>query len=159
MLTRGMMSSDKDCWETPQSLYDQLDELFHFTLDPCSTHENAKCAKHYTKEDDGLSLSWKGETVFCNPPYGNASKRWIAKCAEESRHATVVALLPARTDTKAFHEHIYMKPSVHVLFLRGRLKFELGGVSQGPAPFPSMLVSFGELTEEQSLFMSGACEE
>ena len=131
-----MMSSDKDYWETPQALFDQLDELFHFTLDPCSTHENAKCAKHYTKEEDGLSKSWEGETVFCNPPYGSDGKRWIAKCAKEAEHATIVALIPARTDVIAFHEHIYRKPGVMVKFLRGRLRFELGGGTSEHCPVP-----------------------
>jgi len=72
-------------WETPQDFFDALDAEFHFTLDPCSTDENAKCAKHYTREDDGLSKDWTGETVYCNPPYGKEMPRWIAKCAEHGR--------------------------------------------------------------------------
>lgn len=80
MLTSGMMSSNTDEWSTPQQLFDQLDEEFHFTLDPCSTDENAKCEKHYTKEQDGLKQDWTGEKVFCNPPYGRQMKLWIEKC-------------------------------------------------------------------------------
>ena len=57
-------------WETPQALFDQLNEEFRFTLDPCATAENAKCRKYYTKEQDGLLQDWTGETVYCNPPYG-----------------------------------------------------------------------------------------
>ena len=60
MITRGMMSSKTPEWATPQRLFDELDAEFHFTLDPCSTHENAKCEKHYTREDDGLSKQWGG---------------------------------------------------------------------------------------------------
>ena len=71
-------------WETPQYLFDMLNEEFHFTLDPCSTDENAKCEKHYTKEQDGLKQDWTGETVFCNPPYGKEIRDWIRKCYEHS---------------------------------------------------------------------------
>ena len=60
MITSGLMSSNTPEWATPQSFFDALNREFSFTLDPCSTHENAKCEKHYTKEDDGLSKSWGG---------------------------------------------------------------------------------------------------
>lgn len=137
------MTSNKDDWETPQWLFDELDAKHHFTLDPCSTHENAKCAMHYTVEEDGLSRSWAGETVFCNPPYGRNICEWVEKCAKEGEHAKVVLLIPARTDTRYFHDHIYNKPNVRVEFLRGRLKFEQEGVALNSAPFPSMLVYWG----------------
>lgn len=78
-------SSKTEEWATPQDFFDKLNEEFHFTLDVCSTHENAKCAKHYTKEDDGLSQDWTGETVWCNPPYGRQMPKWIKKCAEHGK--------------------------------------------------------------------------
>lgn len=134
------MTSRKNDWETPQALFEQLDAIHHFTLDPCSTHDNAKCAKHYTVEDDGLSKSWEGESVFCNPPYGRNIGEWVRKCAEESKHAHVVMLIPARTDTAYFHDYIYHKADIE--FLRGRLKFEQGGKALQSAPFPSMVVVF-----------------
>ena len=121
------LTSGNEEWETPQSLFDELNAEHHFTLDPCSTDENAKCAKHYTREDDGLSKSWEGETVFCNPPYGRNIGEWVGKCAEEAEHAKIVLLIPARTDTAYFHDYIYRQPGVSVEFLRGRLKFERGG--------------------------------
>lgn len=133
-------SSNRDDWETPQALFEELDAEYHFTLDPCSTHANAKCEKHYTIEEDGLSKSWEGETVFCNPPYGRQIGDWVRKCAEESKHAKVVMLIPARTDTSYFHDFIYRKAKVR--FIRGRLKFEMGGVAASSAPFPSMIVEF-----------------
>lgn len=142
------MTSNKDDWETPQALFDALNAVYHFTLDPCSTHENAKCEKHYTIKDDGLSKSWAGETVFCNPPYGRNIGDWVAKCAVESKHAKVVMLIPARTDTKYFHEYIYEKPNVRYEFIRGRLKFEVGGVPMQSAPFPSMIVYFNDEWED-----------
>lgn len=137
MITSGMMSSNTPEWATPQSFFDALNREFSFTLDPCSTHENAKCEKHYTKEDDGLSKDWGGHVVFCNPPYGRELPKWVKKCYDESRHATVVMLIPARTDTSYFHDYIYGKAEIR--FIRGRLKFNDG--KQG-APFPSMVVIY-----------------
>ena len=113
-------------WETPKQLFDELDAEFHFTLDPASTDKNAVCEKHYTEREDGLKQSWKGETVFCNPPYGREIPKWVAKAARETENGvTTVMLIPARTDTKAFHEYIYGKAEIR--FLRGRLQFSRGG--------------------------------
>lgn len=138
MITSGMMSSNTYEWATPQELFNSLDAEFHFTLDPCSTHENAKCEYHFTKEDDGLSQNWGGQRVFCNPPYGKELPKWVKKCYDESRVGTlVVMLIPARTDTKWFHEYIYGKAEIR--FIKGRVKF---GDSKNSAPFPSMLVVF-----------------
>ena len=132
-------SSATEEWATPQEFYNALDAEFHFTLDPCSTDENAKCAKHYTKEQNGLAQDWTGETVFCNPPYGREMPKWIRKCYEHYTGGGIaVMLIPARTDTKAFHEYIYGKAEIR--FIKGRLKF---GGSQNSAPFPSMVVVFG----------------
>ena len=75
-----MYSSASVEWETPQEFFDKLDAEFHFTLDPCCTDANAKCAKHYTKEQDGLAQDWTGETVYCNPPYGRDMPLWVKKC-------------------------------------------------------------------------------
>lgn len=133
------LTSNREDWETPQALFNELDKVYHFTLDPCATDSNHKCAKYYTKEQDGLKQDWTGEVVFCNPPYGRNIGAWVKKCAEAD--ATVVMLIPARTDTSYFHDYIYGKADI--LFLRGRLKFELGGVAQrSAAPFPSMIVTY-----------------
>ena len=101
-----VFSSDSMEWETPQWLFDELNEEFHFDLDPCSTHENAKCDLHYTKEEDGLIQDWTGRRVFCNPPYGHEIGKWVKK-AYESKCLTVM-LIPARTDTRWFHQYIYI---------------------------------------------------
>ena len=61
-------SSQRLDWSTPQGVFDELNEEFNFTLDPCASDETAKCSKYYTKEDDGLAQSWSGESVFMNPP-------------------------------------------------------------------------------------------
>ena len=138
-LNKELMFSSKTCeWETPQEIFDQLDMLYNFDLDPASTHENAKCEKHFTKDDDGLAQDWGGHRVFCNPPYGRSIGDWVEKGFYESQkpNTTVVMLLPARTDTRWFHDFCLFG-DVH--FIRGRLKF---GGSKDAAPFPSMVVTF-----------------
>ena len=145
-----MFSSKSNEWETPQALFDKLNKTYGFTLDPCCTKENHKCEKYYTLEDDGLSKSWKGERVFINPPYGGIGK-WVKKAYEESLHkdGLVVMLIPARTDTRYWHDYI-MNASV-IYFIKGRLKFKnkviadyTGKTDVSPAPFPSVVVVFGE---------------
>ena len=125
-------------WPTPQDLFDALSFSYGgFTLDPCATPQNAKCARFFTKQEDGLKQPWSGR-VFVNPPYGREIGRWVKKAWEESLHGTlVVCLVPARVDTRWWHE--YAKNG-HVYFLRGRLKF---GASLNSAPFPSAIVTFG----------------
>ena len=141
-----MLSSVDMTWGTPQKFFDELNKEFNFTLDPCATPETAKCKKYYTKEDNGLTKDWGGCCVFCNPPYGKEIKDWVKKCSEEANRTDkcvrVVMLIPARTDTKYFHEYIYNKKGVSVRFIKGRLKFEGKQVGSGSAPFPSMLVIF-----------------
>jgi site-specific DNA-methyltransferase (adenine-specific) len=130
----GLYSSKTPEWATPQDVFDKLNAEFGFTLDPSATRENAKCPKFYTREDDGLAQNWKGERVFCNPPYGREIGPWVKKMATGGASITV-GLLPARTDTRWFHDHIYGKAEIR--FVRGRLKF---GGSKNSAPFPSMIV-------------------
>ena len=130
-------SSKTPEWYTPQETFDSLDKEFGFTLDPCCTHENAKCALHFTKDDDGLNQDWGTEIVFMNPPYGRTIKEWMCKAYESSLNgATVVCLVPARTDTAWWHDYA-MKGEYRLL--RGRLKF--GGALTN-APFPSAVVVF-----------------
>jgi site-specific DNA-methyltransferase (adenine-specific) len=139
MNTELMFSSKTDLWETPQDLFDKLNNEFQFTLDVCATPENAKCDNFYTKEQDGLKYPWKG-AVWCNPPYGRGIGQWVRRALFASvSGSTVVMLLPARTDTKWFHDYIYKRNNVEIRFIRGRLKF---GGSKNSAPFPSMVVVF-----------------
>lgn len=136
-MTTGMTSSNTDEWASPQDLFDKLNATFHFTLDPCATPENAKCAKFYTKEQDGLKQDWGGAVIWCNPPYGREIGKWIQKCAEH--RGVAVMLIPARTDTRWWHSYIDKNPDAHVYFIKGRLKF---GNAKNCAPFPSALVVF-----------------
>ena len=138
-LNSGLFSSTTDQWATPQKFFDELNKEFNFNLDPCATKENAKCRKFFTEEDNGLLQDWSGHRVFCNPPYGRAIAAWVKKCYEESQKpdTLVVMLIPARTDTAYFHDHIYHKAEIR--FIRGRLHFN---ESPQGAPFPSMVVVF-----------------
>lgn len=137
-MNKILFSSKKEDYETPQYLFNELNEEFHFTLDPCSDENNFKCKKHYTIKEDGLKKDWSGNIVFCNPPYGRKIYDWIKKSFEESKknNTIVVLLIPSRTDTKYFHEFLYKKDNVELRFLKGRIKF---GNSDHGAPFPSLI--------------------
>lgn len=134
MNTNVMFSSKTDLWATPQLFFDELDREFGFTLDVCAIPENAKCKHFFSPYMDGLKQEWQG-VCWCNPPYGKEIGKWVEKAANSD--ATVVMLLPARTDTKWFHD--YILGNAEIRFIRGRLKF---GEASNPAPFPSMVVIF-----------------
>lgn len=136
-----LFSKKSDEWATPQWLFDELNKVYGFTLDPASTADNAKCSKFYTLDDDGLSKNWAGERVFINPPYSKCFD-WVKKAHSEAQkeNTKVVMLLPARTDTKWFHQFcLDSKVVSQVCFVKGRLKF---GDQTNSAPFPSMIVAF-----------------
>ena len=101
MNTDLMFSSKTDLWETPQDLFDKYNDIYNFETDVCALPENAKCKKYFTPETDGLKQEWKG-VCWCNPPYGREIGKWVEKAVNS--FATVVMLLPARTDTKWFHD-------------------------------------------------------
>jgi phage N-6-adenine-methyltransferase len=145
-------SSGQNGWTTPLWLLDKLYPIFGtFDLDPCSPTHNRKTAPvkarvYYTEADNGLTLPWAG-TVFVNPPYGRGLKDWIAKCHHEATCGnvqTIIALIPARTDTSYWHQHVAGRAAI--LFLRGRLSF---GNTGDAAPFPSALVLWGSSVEQQ----------
>ena len=123
-------------WGTPQDLFDAVNEEFCFTLDVAASGDNAKCARFFTKDDDGLSQPWSG-VCWVNPPYGRQMIRWLEKARREKANGvTTVALIPARTNTGWFHE-ICLKEEVR--FIRGRPKFN--GAAHG-LPQPLALVIF-----------------
>ena len=140
MNTELMFSSKEECWETPQDFFDELDEEFHFTVDVCADQSNHKCVRYYTEKKDGLQQSWQGEVVWCNPPYGRKIGKWVEKSFDEvykNGCKIAVLLLPARTETKWFHDFVLHRAEIR--FIKGRLKF---GGSKYNAPFPSMVVVF-----------------
>ena len=129
-------SSVCDEWSTPDDLFSELDGIFHFDLDACASPQNTKCRRFFSKEQDALGQRWEG-TVWMNPPYGRRIEVFMQKAFEESKlGATVVCLVPSRTDTAWWHR--YARQGL-IIFLRGRLRF--GGVASS-APFPSAIVIF-----------------
>jgi phage N-6-adenine-methyltransferase len=132
----GLMSSKTDDWATPINFFAAVNKVFKFTLDVCASDDNHKCNKYFTEATNGLVQKWTG-VCWMNPPYGREIGAWIKKAHDSALEgATVVCLVPARTDTKWWQD--YCKDAEH-LFVRGRLKFNDGA---NPAPFPSALVVF-----------------
>lgn len=125
MNTSVMFSSASVHWATPVETFASLDAEFRFDFDPCPLGSKI----------DGLASSWVGRRVYCNPPYGRHVGDWFLKGLEAD---VSVFLVPARTDTKWFHD-IVMPNAAEIRFLRGRLKF---GDAKNGAPFPSMVVIF-----------------
>jgi len=129
-------SSETDMWATPQTFFDKYNAIYQFTTDVCAIRSNTKCNNFFTPEQDGLKQNWNG-ICWMNPPYGRTIKHWIKKAYESALNgATVVCLLPSRTDTTWWHDYC-IKGQIE--FIRGRLKF---GNSKNSAPFPSAVVVF-----------------
>jgi phage N-6-adenine-methyltransferase len=149
---RVIFRSDWDSWRTPLWLYRVLDREFSFGLDAAASAENALAARYYDRSQDALAQDWGGHgSVWCNPPYGRPIPLWVQKAHEESRTSgvAVVLLLPARTDTRYFHE--VCEPHGEVRLLRGRLRFlEENGSPRECATFPSMVVIFRPRKDRRS---------
>ena len=141
-MSRGYIATAaKQDWGTPLGLFYVLDGQYGFTVDAAASNDNALCSKYWTEKDDGAAQSWAGERVWCNPPYGREATPFIRKAA--SREADLaVLLLPARTDTKVWHECIFGVAD-DIQFLKGRLRFQGAAAS---APFPSALVVWRKQT-------------
>lgn len=137
-----LLSSKHMDWETPQDFFDGVNQKFGpFDLDVAASDANAKCTAFIDEKTDALSVTWSnyGKCVWCNPPYGRNIIKWVKKAYEESlKGCRVVLLVPARTDTKFFHD---WATKGRIIFIKGRLKFGRGNCTT-PAPFPSMLVIF-----------------
>ena len=121
-------SSALDRWATPRDVYQALDDEFCFDFDPCPLDGT----------EDGLATlytRWDGRRVFCNPPYGPGLAKWLERGLEAN---LAVFLIPARTDTRWFHD-IVLPKAKEIRFIKGRLKF---GDAVNAAPFPSMIVVF-----------------
>lgn len=141
--TTGLSKRTKghDEWLTPPEI---VRALGVFNLDPCAPVERPweLAARSLTKEDDGLKHDWEGR-VFCNPPYGAITGKFLKKLSE---HGNGIALTFARTETKMFFQHVF--PKAHaIFFFEGRLSFYT--VQGKKAPFnggaPSCLIAYGEL--------------
>lgn len=137
------LTSDRTDWETPRDLFERLNAFWQFDLDVAASDANHLCDDYYTKETDGLAHSWAGRRVWCNPPYGKQIAEWVRKSYEETRdgRTLVIMLVPARTDTRWYHDYIQGK-AAEVKFIRGRLKYTLGG---GGAKFSAVSVNASAL--------------
>ena len=145
-----MFSSNDMTWETPIGLFNKLNNEFGFTVDVCAGHFTAKCPKYYTEQDDELSKDWSNDICWMNPPYGKDIYLWMKKTYEESlKGATVVALIPSRTDTVYWQE--FCMKATEIRFIKGRLKF---GDSQNSAPFPSAIIIFSPKDPNQPVKIS-----
>jgi phage N-6-adenine-methyltransferase len=147
-----MWSKASDEWSTPDTLFAVLNAEFAFALDAAATTDNRKVQNYFGLDHqvpeyrNALVLAWnRGGPVWLNPPYSKC-RAFIKKASEEAaRGATVVCLVPSRTDTRWWHEYIWdrsrhqPRPGVEVRFLKGRLKF--AGAAAG-APFPSVVIVF-----------------
>jgi site-specific DNA-methyltransferase (adenine-specific) len=149
-----MFSKASDEWSTPQEFYDALHAEFHFLIDAAATSDNRKCRMYFGADHavlgcrDALAVDWDVASScphWCNPPYSKC-REFVAKAAKERRRGVLtVMLVPARTDTRWFHDYVWdrerhrAKHGIELRFIKGRLKF--GGAIAG-APFPSMVVVF-----------------
>lgn len=149
----ALFSSATEEWATPQHLFNWLDARYHFSLDVCSTDDNCKCRRHYTKRENGLAQDWAsaGGVCWMNPPYGKAMPPWLQKAYDEARRGVqTVALIPSRTDTSYWWRIIEAgkrEGLVDYQFVPGRLKF---GDAKTSAPFASVLIFFGCKAPEQA---------
>jgi phage N-6-adenine-methyltransferase len=137
-----MDKAKTDDWATPQLLFNELNNIYNFTLDVAASSQNHKTEEWFGLDHpienrrDGLKKRWYGN-VWCNPPYGRVIQDWVSKAY--AYQGLSVLLLPSRTDTRWFHDYCYPNDRVKIKFLKGRLKFNDG---KNPAPFPSMLVIY-----------------
>lgn len=137
-----MFSSETDDWATPTDFFEAVNRIFGFTLDVCASESNRKCDKYFDAQADGLAQQWEG-ICWMNPPYGRTISKWVEKAYQTGKEgSTVVCLLPARTDTRWWHDYC---TKGEILFLKGRLKF---GSAKSAAPFPSALVVFRPKLED-----------
>lgn len=156
-MNRALLSSAKHDWETPESVLEMVRVIGPIALDPCTTPENpARATWFYTVEEDGLAHPWSAGAlrarwiggmsvasvdwlVYVNPPYGRELPKWIDKCvAEASRGVEILALVPARVDTRWYARCVETASAIR--FWRGRLTFR---AAPHPAPFPSALIYWG----------------
>lgn len=133
-----MTKPDPHEWETPPEVFKEWNDLYNFTLDVAASNTNAKCGNYFTKENNGLSQSWREERCWMNPPYDRTLGEWVKKAYTESKdsNAVVVCLLPARTDTAWWHDYCLQG---EIKFIRRRLKFSDWAFE---APFASAVVIF-----------------
>lgn len=153
LVTTSDPTHDNNAWETPQLWWEKLNETYQFNYDLAANSKNAKTENYFTFENNSLVQDW-GQLEgwqWLNPPYGRTIEDWVKKASDTILNKTIsnfkgiVMLIPARTDTKYWHDYIFSNSKIKVEFVRGRLYFEKNGVKSDAAPFPSALVIFKKL--------------
>lgn len=146
-VSKVLFSSKDQTWGTPPKLWHELNMKYGpFKLDAATNSLNPlRTPKYYTEQTNGLERKWYNPT-YVNPPYGREIYDWVKKANTEAMLGNrVVMLIPARTDTRWFHDFIYNRPLVETIFLKGRLamwNYHTGKAHPHKAPFPSMIVIF-----------------
>ena len=150
---KAIMTSDKQDWETPQELFDNLNNEFDFELDAFASDKNAKCKHFFTEKDDALQQDWtEYKSIFINPPYTSKVQDEVLKKINDTISSNwrgvIVLLIPARTDTKRWHDYIFNKAD-DIRFIKGRLRFEIDGVPRGSSTFPSAVIVYDSRNKKE----------
>ena len=148
---KNRFRTENQTWETPDSLFNDLNKEFHFDIDLSASKENTKCKRFISQKEDALKQIWKGKG-WLNPPYGggsvNSLKNWVKKSYNETRKkgCLVVMLIPARTNTQWWHK--YCMKAKEIRFIKGRPKFK-GNIHGLPQPLA--LIVFDNTSENPTL--------
>jgi len=150
---KAIMTSDKQDWETPQEFFDNLNNEFDFELDAFASDKNAKCKHFFTERDDSFQQDWtKYKSIFINPPYTSKVQDEVLKKINDTISSNwrgvIVLLIPARTDTKRWHDYIFNKAD-DIRFIKGRLMFEVDGIPRGSSTFPSAVIVYDLRNKEE----------
>ncbi|WDW17303.1 phage N-6-adenine-methyltransferase [Enterococcus faecium] len=150
---KAIMTSDNQDWETPQELFDNLNNEFDFELDAFASDKNAKCKHFFTERDDSFQQDWtKYKSIFINPPYTSKVQDEVLKKINDTISSNwmgvIVLLIPARTDTKRWHDYIFNKAD-DIRFIKGRLRFEVDGIPRGSSTFPSAVIVYDLRNKEE----------
>lgn len=155
-MNAALLSSVKHDWRTPRVVLDLVREFAAgpIALDPATSPDNPTgAATFFTEADNGLLRPWHTDgLIYVNPPYGRALAPWARRIANEGQHIEIIALLPARPDTKWWQDHV-IKTCDALCFWRGRLKFV---DAPAPAPFPSALAYWGPRAQRFCEVFEGA---
>lgn len=127
---------ETNVWLTPRWV---LEAVGPFDLDPCGHRGWDTAGKHFYESDDGLAHKWSG-MVWCNPPYGTHTARWVGKWAE---HGNGFLLTANRSDSGWWQAAA--RAADAIWFPRGRIQFMRGDLEKGNGPaFASSLFAIGD---------------
>lgn len=155
IVTKEMLGKEavdqKDLWATPWPIFRKLNNRHRFTLDPCCLPETAQCSYYFTPEINGLKQSWRGQSVYVNPPYSRGNiDLWVRKCFQEGsqQDTNVVALLPVSTSADWFQKYCIGQG---LYFVNKRIRFVNAPYT---APFSSVIVHFNHISKVSSFIQN-----